>query len=151
VPQLPLSVCVSVQPAPGQLVSEPPQVHTPDTQLEPVPQTRPHAPQLFASVAVVTHWLPQMISPAPHMQVPPVHVAPIGHECPQTPQLSGSVVSPVVQPITVPAEHIIVPDGQPHTPAVHVEPGPQLTQAAPQCAGSVWVSKQPPHAIVRGA
>jgi hypothetical protein len=100
-------------------------------------------PQLLGSLAVSV----QVFEPAQitwpaigHAHTPVVHDAVAGHTCPHVPQLSASVCRPVVQPLTPPAVHIVVPVGHEHAPAVHTPPDPQFVHAAPQCRASVCVS-----------
>ena len=120
--------------------------------------TVPHAPQLFTSVAVLTHALPHRVGalaahPEVHAYVP-VDVAAqsgvaAGHTTPHAPQLAGAVMS-VVHPVVGvahearPVTHAPV---RSHTPRVHRDapgrtPGSasQSRPHAPQLCASLCVS-----------
>ncbi len=63
-----------------------PPVQTPPWQACPVPQTTPHCPQFWASVARSAHFEAQALVPAGQWQLPPTHEAPSGQARSQTPQ-----------------------------------------------------------------
>jgi hypothetical protein len=110
-------------------------------QAVPLPQTTPHAPQLFGSVPVFVQVLPHFVSPEGQPHTPPLHAGRLlGHTLPQPPQLFGSEAT-VVQVLP----HFVSPEGQPHTPPLHV--GKLLghtSPQAPQLFGSVPVLLQMP-------
>jgi len=57
-----------------------------------MPQTVPHMPQLFRSVSVLTHSMPQSVGAnIPQVQVPMSQVPPKPQELPQPPQLPALV------------------------------------------------------------
>jgi hypothetical protein len=51
-----------------------PQVHMPDEHVWPRAQALPHLPQLFVSLEVSAHVLPQSVPPFGQMQLPDWHV-----------------------------------------------------------------------------
>jgi hypothetical protein len=132
-------------------------VHVPFVHVAPFWHTLPHAPQLFASVAVDVHaplqtvWLlVQLQTPARQTGVSPEHLFP------HAPQLLGSVCSVTQAPPhpDIPLEQqmpleSVVPDGQAQIPAAQICFGKQALPHAPQ----FWVSvarsmqKAPPQVV----
>jgi hypothetical protein len=101
------------------------QPQTPLWQITPVPtHGSPQAPQLFTSVCVSMHTLPQTDCPGGHLQAAFWHVCPAGHRLPQLWQLFGSVSSSTHTP-----PQMMSPVGQAQTPAWHVCP---LVHVLPQ-------------------
>ena len=136
-PQLRLSVIVFTHVAEptGQFVVPAAHTHEPDTQWWPEAQSVPQPPQLKSLDMVSTHVPgeePQRVVPVgqPHR---PNAQGPTAQTFPQTPQLLESVWMFTQGP---PGAHRCWPDGQEHTPAVHVIPDGQALPHAPQLAGS---------------
>ena len=79
-------------------------------------QATPHAPQLDASEAVITHAPPQRVAPAGQLEVqrPPAQVCPDGHAVPHAPQLEESVAVSTQRP-----PQSDWPAGHTHAPAEH--------------------------------
>jgi hypothetical protein len=76
------------------------------------PHDRPHDPQLFASLARVTHAPPQYVWPdAEHVHTPLLQNEPAPHATPQAPQLLASVSNERQLPAQKPC-----PAGQAHVP-----------------------------------
>ncbi len=95
----------------------------------------PQPPQLSASVAVRTHWLPQATVPAPQRQVPakqPTEPGP--HTLPHAPQLLGSMAVTVHVPLQ------LVKNGAQlsvQRPSWHASIAPQVLPQPPQLSGSI--------------
>ena len=107
-------------------------LHTPATQVWPDWQDWPQAPQLFASVAVLTHEPPQLTWPAGHeatVQTPETQDWPAPQTVPHAPQLFGSFIVLTHEPA-----HTICPVAQLLPPGVQAPlmQGTVLAHAAPQ-------------------
>jgi hypothetical protein len=83
--------------------------HDPALQNIPGPHTRPHAPQLFESVLVLTHRPPQNVVPGAHgiVHMPIVHIVPNPHARPHAPQFIGSIARFTHRP-----KQLVSPGGQ---------------------------------------
>lgn len=99
--------------------------------------TRPHAPQWFASVSVLTHTPLHAVCPDAQVvtHAPDEHTCPLVHARAHTPQLARSLAVFTQRPA-----QSVWPDGHPHTPAVHTCPLAQARPHAPQLARSVAVA-----------
>ena len=68
------------------------QAHDPEMHDWPPPQARSQLPQWFGSVAVSTHWSPQLVCPGAAQPQPPLRQVWLGpHRFPQPPQFAESV------------------------------------------------------------
>jgi len=115
-PQLPqfCGSLASERQTPPQATVPAGQAHDPAKQDWPPTQARPQPPQWFGSVAVSTHWSPQLVCPGAGQPQPPlrqVWLAP--HRFPQPPQLAESVRRSVhVAPQAAsPPPHVAGPSG----------------------------------------
>ncbi len=126
-PQWSGSLLVSTQDEPH---SVPLHAHFELTQVPPVPQDVPHAPQLSTSLVRSTHLVPQGESPEGHAHLLAMQLAPEGQALPHAPQLAASVVRS-----TQPPGHEVLPVPQAQTPSAHVA-APQVVPHLPQFFGS---------------
>jgi hypothetical protein len=120
-------------------------------------QTTPQLPQLFGSVAVITHAPLQLICPAGHVQEPPTQLWPAAQMLPHWPQFATLVIrSTQLDPHGVPLAHSVpqvpceqtVPTGHtlPHVPqlfpselrSAHVVP--QVVRPARHVHSPPWQS-----------
>ena len=108
-------------------------------QLAPLPQTLPHAPQLFGSMSVKVHESAHCVWPGKHAlrQPRPLHTWLEPHCVPQDPQWSGSLRE------THAPLHSRKPVAQLQKPAVQLAPAHDVPHA-PQFAGSVCVLMHTP-------
>jgi hypothetical protein len=88
-------------------------MHTPDVQVPPGPQPRPHMPQFAVSVARFAQPDAHATWAAAHWHAPAVHVAPLGHARPQAPQWALSVCRFAHTPAQMTCGAVQVP---PHVP-----------------------------------
>ena len=155
-PQLLLSLFVSlhVVPVPAQSLYLPLQTHCELSQIAPVWQTLPHAPQLALSVArlMQTPASPQFSVGGAQVHVPLVQDVPplqvVAHE-PQFELLdersTHAPVHAVSAPPSAPAspEHVAA-----QAPRLHTWPALHFVTHAPQWVGSLWRSTQTPPQLV---
>jgi hypothetical protein len=104
-------------------------------------QACPQPPQLFGSVARLTHAPLQFTSPVWHdtWQLPPEQTSPAAHLVVHAPQLFGSLCVAVQTP-----KQSVCPDGHWHAPPMHVWPLAQAFPHPPQLPGSLFVLTHAP-------
>jgi hypothetical protein len=107
-------------------------------------QTLPQVPQLFRSVLVSTHALPQRMNGAVHWksQVPPLHtdLPLVGAEqtTPHLPQLEVALEVSTHEPLQL----VSVPQSVPQLLPLQTFPGSHLVVQSPQCSESELKSTQ---------
>ena len=131
----------------GQLVGA--VLQSPSTQVCPAAQRRLQPPQLFGSVCVGMHAVPQheraMRQPVAAqlsvVQAPPTQLCPAAHRVPQPPQLAGSVVTSRSQPFA--GLRSQSPNPRSHAPTPHVD---AVQAGVPRATGG-HVTPQPPQFV----
>jgi hypothetical protein len=120
----------------------------PDTHAVPVPQTTPHAPQLFASACKSAQVDPQTNCPTGHTlerHIPLSQTSPVVQRIPHEPQCIASLCRS-----TQSVPHRVAPLEQAarHCPPIHVSVSAHACPHAPQFAGSCDGSTHAPlHSI----
>ena len=140
VPQLSLSVAVSVQVEPHKVV-EPVQMQLPPLHDVPPVHGLPQPPQFFGSLSMSTHDPLQLILVPEHVapHADDSHTSPEAHALLQSPQWAGSFVRS-----THALPHIVRPGPHLQTPPMHVDPPSHAVPHFPQFAGSLAGSMQWP-------
>lgn len=134
-----------------------PQVHLPATQVWPLAQLVPHAPQLNSSSAVVRQLDPQHVVPDLHVlpplpgspqlsQKPPTHTSFAFGQSVEVVQAQAPLLHalPAAQgeQASVPAVHVSLSAPHSHWPASQVVPVPQVVPQPPQLVALVCLSTQ---------